>query len=164
MIKFNKIIKMKSKYGFITTKKRSNTMSKIKSKNTKPEQIIRKKLWWMGYRYRLNFIGLTGKPDLVFAKKKILVFIDGSFWHGYKWEDKKKKLKSNRKYWISKIEKNMKRDIKNNMILLDMGWRVFRFWDFEVTNESDIYIKDLIKELNKKCASRKKNQVRTMKT
>lgn len=92
-------------YDFNTTPERSKLMSKIKGKDTKPEILFRKSLWASGVRYRINVSGLPGKPDIVIEKKKIVIFIDGEFWHGYKWQEKKPKIKSNRDYWIAKIEK-----------------------------------------------------------
>lgn len=119
-------------YKFNTTPERSKLMSKIKGKNTQPEILFRKALWALGIRYRLNVAKLPGKPDIVIGKYKIIIFIDGSFWHGYKWEDKKVRIKSNKDYWIKKIERNMERDIENTKALENMGYKVFRFWEHEV--------------------------------
>lgn len=118
--------------GFYTTSERSKLMSKIKGKNTKPEILLRKALWSRGIRYRLNVSKLPGKPDLVINRLKIVVFIDGEFWHGYNWSVKKTKIKSNREFWIPKIERNMQRDIENNEKLNDLGYRVLRFWEHQV--------------------------------
>ena len=95
---------MLTKYGFNTTAARSRLMSKIKSQNTLPEIKLRKYLWNLGFRYRLNVAKLPGKPDIVISKSKLIIFIDGEFWHGYKWNQKKNKIKANRNYWIPKIE------------------------------------------------------------
>lgn len=124
-------------YVFETTPERSRLMSKIKSKNTKPEVQLRKALWKLGIRYRLNLSKLPGKPDIVINKKKVVIFIDGEFWHGYNWQEKKAKIKSNREYWIKKIEKNMERDIKNSFLLQDMGYTVLRFWEQEIKKNID---------------------------
>jgi len=118
--------------GFYTTKSRSKLMGKIKSKNTKPEIKLRKALWNRGYRYRKNVNKLPGSPDIVFSKHKLVVFVDGEFWHGYDWEEKKKKIKSNRGFWIPKIERNMQRDIQNDNKLKEEGWVVLRFWEHEI--------------------------------
>jgi DNA mismatch endonuclease (patch repair protein) len=77
-------------------------MRKIKSKNTKPEMTLRKALWRRGYRYTLDNKQLPGRPDLIFRKYKVVVFVDGEFWHGYNWEQKKLKIKANRaaRNWI----------------------------------------------------------------
>ncbi len=139
---------MKSKYGFNTTDERSKLMSKIRGKNTKPEICLRLALWNKGCRYRLNVTSLPGKPDIVFRKYKTVVFIDGEFWHGYKWEEKKDKIKSNREYWIPKIERNMQRDLKNKHLLEKEGWKVFRFWEHEIRKDLDYVINSIINHLN----------------
>ncbi|MGB5942106.1 MAG: very short patch repair endonuclease [Leeuwenhoekiella sp.] len=118
--------------GFYTTKQRSRMMSKIRGKNTKPEMQFRKALWQAGYRYRVNTKYLIGKPDISIKKYKLVIFIDGEFWHGYQWEEKKLKIKSNRDFWIPKIERNMQRDREVNEALRNQGYRVFRFWSQEL--------------------------------
>ena len=79
-------------YSFNTTEERSNIMKKIKSKDTEPEVRLAKELWKRGIRYRKNYSLLPGKPDIAITKYKIAVFVDGEFWHGYNWEEKKEKL------------------------------------------------------------------------
>ena len=118
--------------GFYTTKQRSALMSKIKGKNTTPEIKLRKELWKIGYRYRLHNKNFPGNPDIVIERLKIIIFVDGEFWHGYNWEEKKKKIKTNRGFWIPKIERNMQRDAENNNKLEAMGYKVFRFWEAEI--------------------------------
>ena len=90
----------------------SKIMSAIKGKNTKPELIVRRHLWQKGYRYRVNYKALPGKPDIVFIKKKIAIFIDGDFWHGHNWVLRKYKsqedeLNSYSEFWRSKILRNI---------------------------------------------------------
>ena len=126
---------MKSKHGFKTTKERSDLMRKIKAKNTTPEIILRKALWKEGIRYRKENKGITGSPDIAIKKYKLAIFIDGEFWHGYNWQDKKKKIKSNREYWIRKIERNIERDKKYNQLLEEQNWIVLRFWEHEIKKE-----------------------------
>lgn len=126
-----------AKFVFNTTKERSALMSKIRSKNTKAEIALRKALWQLGLRYRINVSTLKGKPDIVFNKYKTVVFVDGEFWHGHNWRQKKKKIKSNRKYWINKIERNMQRDLENTKWLQQRGYIVIRFWEGEV--KKDLY-------------------------
>ena len=110
----------------------SRNMKHNKSKDTKPELLLRKELWKRGLRYRKNYKGVCGKPDVVFLKAKIAVFVDGKMWHGYNWETQKNDFKSNREFWISKIEKNIERDSTVNKTLIEQGWQVIRFWDFEI--------------------------------
>ncbi|GGW38671.1 very short patch repair endonuclease [Arenibacter certesii] len=121
--------------GFYTTPERSKIMSKIRGKNTKPELIFRKALWKAGYRYRVNYKKLIGKPDILLKKYKTVLFIDGEYWHGYNWEEKKDSLKTNREFWIPKIERNIQRDEEVNEELKRMGYTVFRFWESEVNKE-----------------------------
>ncbi len=118
--------------GFYTTKKRAELMSKIKAQDTKPELKLRKALWNLGFRYRKNVKKLSGTPDIVFRKANLVVFVDGEFWHGFEWEEKKIKIKTNRDFWIPKIERNMQRDAENNMLLTEKGWKVLRFWEKEI--------------------------------
>jgi DNA mismatch endonuclease (patch repair protein) len=119
-------------------------MSKIKSKETKPEQKLRRFLWGLGIRYRKNVKKLPGTPDIAISKYKLIIFIDGEFWHGYNWEEKKQKIKSNRDFWIPKIERNMQRDRENNKILIEMGWNVIRFWEYEIKNEFNVCVNRIL--------------------
>ena len=133
--------------GFYTTPKRSALMSKIKSKNTKPEIKLRKTLWHAGVRYRLNVKKLPGTPDIVVRKHKLVIFVDGEFWHGFDWKEKKGKIKSNRAFWIPKIERNMQRDRQNNDILEKQGWTVFRFWEYQIKKEFGACINKIIEHI-----------------
>ncbi len=130
--------------GFYTTKKRSKIMSRIRGKNTKPELLFRKALWAKGVRYRVNSKKLPGKPDVSIQKYKLAIFIDGEFWHGYNWQERKSKLKSNRGFWIPKIERNMQRDSEVNLELKNLGYTVFRFWEREIKKELNKCINDVM--------------------
>lgn len=130
-----KVPRFSEEAGFYTTKARSKNMSKIRGRDTKAEILFRKALWAKGYRYRVNYKKLIGKPDIVFNKYKIVIFIDGEFWHGYQWEEKKDKIKSNRGFWIPKIERNMQRDRDVNETLKAKGYTVFRFWEQEIKKD-----------------------------
>ncbi len=121
----------KTKQVFDTTRERSLLMAKIKSNNTIPEILLRKALWKKNLRYRLKNKKYFGNPDIIIKKYKIVIFVDGAFWHGYKWAEKKNRIKANRVYWISKIERNIERDILINKFYADGGWNIFRFWDEE---------------------------------
>lgn len=112
-------------------------MRKIKAKNTTPEIILRKALWSERIRYRKENKGITGNPDIAIKKYKLAIFIDGEFWHGYNWQEKKKKIKINREYWIKKIERNIARDKKNNQLLKEQDWIVLRFWEHEIKKDLD---------------------------
>lgn len=110
-------------------------MRKIKAKNTTPEIILRKALWNEGIRYRKENKGIIGNPDIVIKKYRLAIFIDGEFWHGFNWKEKKGKIKSNREYWIKKIEKNIARDKLNNQLLKEQNWIVLRFWEHEIKRD-----------------------------
>lgn len=144
-----KVLKFKKELGFQTNAKRSALMSKIRSTGTMPEQLLRKKLWKAGVRYRINVKTLPGSPDIVVRKKKLVVFVDGEFWHGYNWNIKKKKIKTNRKFWIPKIERNMQRDIENTKALRKLGFRVLRFWEHEIKKDLLGCVKKVTVELLK---------------
>lgn len=113
----------------------SRNMKNNKSKDTKPEVLLRKELWRRGLRYRKNYKLVEGNPDIVFLGAKIAIFVDGKMWHGYDWEKQKNDFKSNREYWIPKIERNMERDYEVNITLIESDWAVIRFWDFEIRKD-----------------------------
>ena len=138
---------MISKNGFETTAERSLLMSKIRSRNTKPEIRLRKALWGLGYRYRIHYSDLPGKPDIIFKRKRLAVFVDGVFWHGYQWEVRKLKINSNIDYWTKKIERNMERDIQNQNKLIKLGYTVLRLWDFEIKKNLEECIKKIEEKL-----------------
>ncbi len=110
-------------------------MAKVHLKHGKAETMLAKALWHEGYRYRLNYKKLPGSPDIVITKYRLAIFVDGEFWHGYNWEERKPKLKANREYWIEKIEENMARDKRNDILLEDMGWLPVHFWEKEVKRD-----------------------------
>ena len=132
-----KVPRFNEEAGFYVTSRSTNTMKKIKSQNSKAEILLRRSLWKQGFRYRILNSKIAGKPDIVFLKNKLAIFIDGDFWHGFEWEKKKKNLKSNLKYWIPKIERNIQRDIEVNNLLENQGWQVLRFWEHQVLNETE---------------------------
>ncbi|WP_422106979.1 very short patch repair endonuclease [Winogradskyella sp.] len=134
--------------GFYTTKKRSKIMGKIRAKNTKPELLFRKALWRKNVRYRVDSKQLPGRPDVSIMKYKLAVFIDGAYWHGYNWDERKVKLKTNKDFWIPKIERNMQRDREVNQQLREMGYTVFRFWAHEIKNNLKTCINDVMMYIN----------------
>ena len=139
-----KVPRFEESAGFYTSAQRSRMMSKIRSKNTRPEMRLRKALWNAGLRYRLHRKDLPGKPDIAIQKIKVAIFVDGEFWHGYEWEKKREKIKTNRAFWIPKIERNMQRDREVNEELKKMGFEVFRFWEHEVKKEIGACIKQVL--------------------
>ena len=129
-------------------------MVAIKNKDSVIELLLRKELWRRGLRYRKNVGSVLGRPDIVFTAKKIAVFCDGDFWHGYDWEHKKDSIKTRREFWLPKIERTMKRDAEVNSHLQEQGWKVMRFWGHEI--EADVFacadlIVKVLKERNECC-------------
>ena len=117
--------------------KRSFIMSQIRGKDTSIEISLRKELFSRGIRYRKNSSSVYGHPDISIKKYKIAIFCDGDFWHGYNWEETKQNLKSNREFWIKKIEHNIDKDIDVNHVLAHMGYTVIRVWEHEIKKDLD---------------------------
>jgi len=118
-------------------------MEKIRSNNTSPEIVLQKALRKEGIKFKRNYRKLYGTPDIVLSDKRIAIFVDGEFWHGYHWEEKKKKIKANRAYWIPKIERNIVRDKNNSKKLWQEGWKVIRFWQQQIIKDTPKCIKKI---------------------
>jgi len=127
----------------ISTKQRSSLMSRIKSKDTKPEIVVRKHLHALGYRFRLHDRKLPGKPDIVLKKYKTTIQVRGCFWHqhGCKYSNVPK---SNKLYWIPKLKQNKERDRLNDKKLKKLGWKIIVIWECKLQNE----LKRLIKKID----------------
>jgi DNA mismatch endonuclease (patch repair protein) len=106
-------------------------MSSIHSSNTKPELIVRKYLWKLGFRYRINLKRLPGHPDIVLRKYRTCIFVNGCFWHGHKCPEYREP-KSNILFWQSKIARNQERDKNEHRMLAKMGWHVIVVWECEL--------------------------------
>lgn len=129
----------------VSKKTRSRIMSKIKSKNTSLELNFQKQLWNGGLGgFRLHYC-LLGKPDIVFVKQKVVIFLDGDFWHGYNW--KKLGRVPPKGYWQEKIQRNINRAKVCNRQLRKNGWKVLRFWEHNIKKNPEKYIKIIKKEL-----------------
>lgn len=115
-----------------TPEQRRKNMQAVKNKDSQIELMLRKELWARGLRYRKNSNKVFGHPDIVFIGKKVAVFCDSEFWHGYDWENRQKDFRSHQDFWIPKIERNIRRDIEVNEKLLSEGWIVLRFWGKEI--------------------------------
>lgn len=124
----------------VSKERRSEIMSHIKSKNTSIELLVRKQLFALGYRYRVNYKQLPGKPDIVFTKKKCAIFIHGCFWHGHEIGCRYSHIpQSRREYWRSKISRTKERDISHIEKLKSDGWRVLTIWECEIRKDfSDV--------------------------
>ncbi len=116
----------------MTTNQRSYNMSRIRSKDTKPELIVRHWLWDHGYRYRKNVKRLPGTPDIVLRKYSICIFVHGCFWHGHSHITYPK---TNAEFWRNKIERNKQRDDEDKQKLLGMGWNVITVWECQLKKE-----------------------------
>lgn len=126
--------------------KTSHTFSRIKSKNTKPEILLRKKLWESGVKgYRIHSEKMPGKPDILFSKQKLAIFVNGCFWHRCPKCDLPLPT-TNSVFWKEKFSKNIKRDILKTKQLEDQGIRVIVFWECEINQNVD-FVKDKVMDL-----------------
>lgn len=123
----------------LTPEQRRKNMQHIRPKDTSIEVVLRKALWHKGYRYRKNYKKLPGSPDIALTRQKVAVFCDSEFFHGKDWEVKKPKLEksNNPAFWISKIERNMQRDLENDQKLSFLGWTVIHFWGADIKKDVD---------------------------
>lgn len=133
----------------LTTEQRKKNMRHIRSKNTKPELLLRKKIWKEGIRYRIHGKDIFGKPDIYFKGRKIAIFVDSDFWHGKLYKEGKSIPKSNVEYWIPKLERNISRDQEVNKILISQGWTVLRYWESEIKKELNKCVAEIINEIKK---------------
>lgn len=131
----------------LTPEQRRRNMQAIRSKDTTIELRMRKALWQRGVRYRKNYKKLVGKPDIAITKYKIAVFCDSDYWHGYDWESRNQRIKSNRDYWVPKIERNMKRDREVTAALQDEGWLVLRFWEWQIRKQLDECVEAVLQSI-----------------
>jgi len=135
----------------LTKKQRQYCMSRIQGKNTKPEMVVRKLVFALGYRYRLHDKILSGKPDLVFAGKKKVIFVHGCFWHRHNCKYGRATPQTRKAFWKEKLDKNKERDKINIRKLKQMGWKVLVIWECEtrkkdmiekLVNKLDTYLRD----------------------
>lgn len=141
---------MKHPKSYDSTPEIRKRMSKVRLKNGKAETILAKRLWHEGYRYRRNYKKLPGSPDIALTTYRVAVFVDGEFWHGENWDERKAKLKHNREYWIEKIEENMARDKRVDGQLQEMGWTTVHFWEKQVLKHTDECLQVVLELLEKK--------------
>lgn len=130
-----------------TPEQRKKNMQAVHNKDTAIEIALRKELWSRGIRYRKNVKSVFGHPDIAFLGKKIAVFCDSEFWHGYDWENNQNVIKTRREFWIPKIEKNIQRDLIVNETLEKSGWIVLRFWGKEIKKNTAVCAEDVIRVL-----------------
>ena len=127
-------------------KTRSYNMSRIKGKNTKPEEIVRKYLFSKGFRYRKNDKRLPGTPDIVLPKYKTVIFVNGCFWHGHKDCRYFVIPKTNTDFWLNKINTNIERDKRKQEALKELGWNVIVVWECELKKQTKEFALKTIEE------------------
>lgn len=133
-----------------SSEKRSKVMSKIRCKDTAPELKLRRAIWANGLRYRLQYRIGRFRPDIVFVKARLVIFVDGCFWHHCPKHGVMPK--GNRKFWEDKLGKNVRRDIETQRSLQENGWHVIRFWEHDVNESIDdcvALVTDYIKHFRK---------------
>jgi len=129
----------------VSVTERSEIMSRVRHKDTKPEMVVRRLIHKAGFRYRLHVPNLPGKPDLVFPKRKKIIFIHGCFWHSHGGCHHARVPKSRTSFWATKFESNKARDARNLHALTEAGWQVLVLWECELTNPNLIEkIKDFL--------------------
>lgn len=127
---------------------RSENMARVKAKNTSFELLLRRELWARGLRYRTNDKTVFGKPDIVFKRKKIAVFIDSEFWHGKDLLENKNIPKTNSDFWIGKLKRNIERDKEVNDFLSRNGWKIIRIWSKELMKNTSKFVNLIYTEVN----------------
>lgn len=127
--------------------KRSEVMSKIRGRNTKPEMILRSKLFKEGFRFRVHQKNLPGKPDIVLQKYKTVIFVHGCFWHYHKYCKEGRIPLSNIDFWKTKLGKNVQRDDQHKLQLEKIGWHVITIWECEIENKMDAVLINIIQTL-----------------
>jgi DNA mismatch endonuclease (patch repair protein) len=137
----------------ITTEQRSALMARIRSKDTKPELVVRSLVHRLGYRFRLHRKDLPGRPDIILPRHKKIILVQGCFWHGHIGCNIASKPKSNQAYWVSKLEGNRARDQRNLCALKELGWEVFELWECEIADE-----KSVVKKISKFLRSNRKRK------
>ena len=133
----------------------SKNMRNVRNKDSFIEISLRKELWKRGIRYRKNVSSVFGKPDIAFIGLKIAVFVDSEFWHGFDWKHKQFEIKSNRDFWIPKIERNIQRDMQVTARLESENWTVIRIWGNDIKKDV-ISVADRIERIYKE----KKNAIK----
>lgn len=125
----------------VSKEQRSRNMSLIRSRNTKPETVVRSLLHALGYRFRIHVQSLPGKPDIVLAKYRTVIFVNGCFWHRHQGCKRCTTPSSNQEYWVIKLARNVERDAQHRKDLERLGWRVIIIWECETKNHSDLTAK-----------------------
>lgn len=138
--------------------KRSQIMSRISGKDTKPEIVVRSLLHRMGYRFRLHKQSMPGRPDIILPKHKKVIFVHGCFWHGHKDCPRSKRPSTNVEFWNKKIDGNIERDKKNIKSLENLGWETLILWTCEIKNQ-DVLKHKLISFMDTRKLNRAENEL-----
>ncbi|MFN5168818.1 MAG: very short patch repair endonuclease [Cyclobacteriaceae bacterium] len=133
----------------LTVEQRKKNMQSVKSTGSKIEVKLSKALYAKGYRYRKNDKSVFGKPDITFKGLKVAIFVDSEFWHGKNWKVRKNDHKTNKDFWLNKIEGNIARDRLVNRTLKRQGWTVLRFWGKQIVENIDLCITEIETVLKK---------------
>lgn len=129
----------------MTKAQRSRIMSRIRSKDTTAEVLLRKTLWHLGFRYRKNWRKLPGTPDIALTRQKIAIFVDGDFWHARNYKKQPGDgIASHKKFWRQKLARNAERDKEINDALTQEGWLVLRFWESEIKKNLDQCVENVM--------------------
>jgi DNA mismatch endonuclease, patch repair protein len=131
----------------LTKEQRSYCMSRIRGFDTKVEIKLRTALQKKRLRFKANVQSLPGRPDFVFQRARLIVFVDGNFWHGFRYPQWKGRLSP---FWQAKIERNRARDIRNHRRLRRAGWRVIRLWEHQVMRDVDECANRVVREVRRK--------------
>lgn len=139
----DKTIKREPRFRGEVSERSHKSMSRIRGKDTSIEVALRKALWAKGYRFRKNYKELPGAPDIALTKYKIAVFCDSEFFHGKDWDTLRTRLEKGKNpgYWISKIQRNMERDMEKDKLLRFEGWTVIHFWGKDILKDTDECVK-----------------------
>ena len=122
----------------LTPEQRKRTMTRVHSNDTQPEMQVRRLVHGLGYRYRLHRKDLPGTPDLVFPKRRKIIFVHGCFWHGHDCKAGRKQPKANEAYWSAKLARNRERDAANQALLRAQGWDVLIVWECDLKQFDDL--------------------------
>lgn len=131
----------------LTPSQRTLCMSRIRGKDTRPEIALRTALWSLGLRYRLHY-PIPGRPDVVFPRQRLAVFVDGCFWHGC--PKHSTKPKTNSAFWMDKLEKNVARDRRNEHDLVEQGWTFVQFWEHQLDQNLRVCVSAVLAHLEGK--------------
>lgn len=129
----------------LTKEQRHKNMSRIRSRDTGPEILLRKALWHQGIRYRKNVSDLPGKPDIVIPRCRIAIFVDGDFFHGRDMARLAVQIQSRSDYWLPKIRRNKERDQEVNERLTEEGWLVLRFWESRIKKDLSGVVQEILR-------------------